>query len=194
MWHFPSAVNTPQGEDILAMSAVQKALLTSECTSCVISDGSIPVCLKSLQLCTVQLSWMSYEGWELRAFSDRVVPPSMPLACTDMRISVSADWMRNSGLKAGLSQLVQCSWAVGQVLNLSRELMRPLFQGEPRASIPVVIKLFQSLGVTARENAFSLHLHLDNLCQVGGREMELGRFGSCTLHQNHVWQMSSTGL
>lgn len=53
MWHFPSAVNTPQGEDILAMSAVQKALLTSECTLCIISDGSIPVSLKSLQLCTV---------------------------------------------------------------------------------------------------------------------------------------------
>lgn len=74
---------------------------------------------------------MSYEGWEVRGFSDRVVPPSMPLACIDMRLSVSVDWMGNSRLKAVLSLLVWCSWAVGQVLNLSREVMIPLFQGGP---------------------------------------------------------------
>lgn len=58
--------------------------------------------------------------------------------------------------------------------------MRPIFQAGTRESLPVAIMLFPSSGDTAGKNAFSSHLRLDNLCQVGGQEMQLEGLGSCT--------------
>lgn len=87
--------------------------------------------------------------------------------------------MRNRGLKTGLNVQVLCwTWAVGQVLKPLGGLVRPIFQVGPWASLPGAIMLLLGCSDTAGKNAFSLHLHLDNLCQVGGREMKLEGLGS----------------